>query len=55
MFKIFDMTQKQLKKYVGSGMEGLHTQVVSDGKILWGRAKDIGSKVGTAIGWIKKK
>jgi hypothetical protein len=55
MFKIFDMTQKQLKKYVGSGMDGLHTQVVSDGKILWGRAKDIGSKVGTAIGWIKKK
>lgn len=55
MFKIFDLTQKQLQKYVGSGMDGLHKQVTSDAKVMWGNVQGIAGKVGKAIGWGKKK
>lgn len=54
MFKIFDMTQAQLKKYTG-GMDGLYNQAKGDAKTLWGDAKKIKDSIGTAIGWIKKK
>ncbi len=54
MFKIFDMTQAQLKKYVG-GMDGLYNQAKGDAKTLWGGAKKLTNDIGTAIGWIKKK
>lgn len=55
MFKIFDMTQAQLKKYVGSGMDGLYKDVKSDMKTLVGGAKNLGKSIGKAAGWIKKK
>lgn len=53
-FKIFDMTQQQLKLYTGGGLDGLYNQVKSDSKTLYGGIKDMGKKLGTAIGWIKK-
>ena len=53
-FKIFDMTQQQLKNYTGSGMDGLYKSVKSDSKTLYGGIKNIGKQLGTAIGWIKK-
>ncbi len=55
MFKIFDITQTQLKKYIGSGMDGLYNDVKSDSKTLFKNIKDMGKKIGTATGWIKKK
>ncbi len=55
MFKIFDMTQAQLKKYIGGGMDGLYKDVISDSKTLFKGAKDWGKKIGKAAGWFKKK
>lgn len=54
MFKLFDMTQKQLETYVG-GRGKLPDQVVNDTKTLWKRLKESGKALGTAVGWIKKK
>lgn len=54
MFKLYDMTQKQLESYVG-GRGKLYDQVISDTKTLWSRIKDTGKTIGTAAGWIKKK
>ncbi len=54
MFKIFDMTRKQLDMYVGSGMTGLYDKVKSDAGTLWSGAKKTGAAFGKAIKWIKK-
>lgn len=54
MFKLYDMTQKQLETYVG-GRGKLYDQVIGDTKTLWSRIKDTGKVLGTASGWIKKK
>ena len=54
MFKLYDMTQKQLETYVG-GRGKLYDQVIGDTKTLWSRIKDTGKTLGTAAGWIKKK
>ena len=54
MFKLYDMTQKQLESYVG-GRGTLYDQVIGDTKTLWARIKDTGKTIGTAAGWIKKK
>lgn len=54
MFKLFDLTQKQLETYVG-GRGKLYDQVVGDTKTLWSRIKSTGKTIGTAAGWIKKK
>ena len=54
-FKIYDMTQKQLNKYIGGGMDGLYKQVKSDANIMFGNVKKLGNQLGTAVGWIKKK
>ncbi len=54
MFKLYDMTQKQLESYVG-GRGKLYDQVIGDTKTLWSRIKDTGKTIGTAAGWIKKK
>lgn len=53
-FKLFDMTQQQLKLYTGSNMDGLYKNVRSDAKTLYGDVKKLGKQIGTAIGWIKK-
>ena len=55
MFRIFNLTREQLDSYVGKGMDNLYNQVKSDTKILTGRFKSVGSAIGTAMGWIKKK
>lgn len=55
MFHIFNLTREQLDSYVGKGMDNLYNQVKSDTKILTGRVKSVGSAIGTAMGWIKKK
>jgi hypothetical protein len=55
MFKIFDLTQEQLKKYIGSGMDGLYNQVKGDAKTFTGGVKSLGKTIGKAAGWIKKK
>ena len=55
MFRIFNLTREQLDSYVGKGMDSLYNQVKGDTKTLAGRVKNVGSAIGTAIGWIKKK
>lgn len=55
MMKIFELTQKQLNKYIGSGMDGLYKQVKSDAGTLTGDIKKWGASVGKAVGWIKGK
>lgn len=55
MFRIFDLTRKQLDAYVGGNMDALHKQVVGDAKTVWKGAKDWGQKIGKAAGLIKKK
>lgn len=58
MYKIFDMTRKQLDMYVGKGMDGLYKQVTKDAKTTWSNAKSnikkTGEIIGTVKGWIKK-
>ncbi|MBE6457779.1 MAG: hypothetical protein E7011_03170 [Alphaproteobacteria bacterium] len=54
MFKIYDKTQEQLKKYIGGGMDGLYNSVKSDAGTIWGNIKKTGKAIGTAAGWIKK-
>jgi hypothetical protein len=55
MFKIFELTRKQLDMYVGRGMDGLYNNVTKDTKTLWEGSKKLGEQIGTAAGWIKKK
>lgn len=55
MFRIFDKTQEQLKKYVGSGMEDLYKQVKSDASTLKGKVEKWGASLGKAVGWTKGK
>lgn len=55
MLRIFELTRKQLDKYVGPGMDNLYKQVNSDRKTLWKGTKDWGKKIIKAAGWAKKK
>lgn len=54
MYKIFDMTQKQLLKYVGSGQDALHKQVMGDVKGLYNSGKGLWNFGKTATGFFKK-
>ncbi len=54
MFKLFNMTQRQLETYVG-GRGELYDQVIGDTKTLWSRIKDTTKTIGMSAGWIKKK
>lgn len=54
MFRIFDTTQAQLKKYIGGGMDGLYKDVKNDSKTLFNSITGLGKKIGTVAGWIKK-
>ena len=53
-FKLYDMTQKQLKAYTGDSMDGLYKYVKSDAKTLWGGARSFANSFKTAMGWGKK-
>lgn len=55
MFRIFDKTQEQLKKYVGSGMDDLYQKVKADAGTLSAGVKKLGASIGKAAGWIKGK
>lgn len=44
MFKIFEMTRKQLDLYVGKGMDKLYNQTVKDTKAAWNGAKQLKGK-----------
>lgn len=55
MFKIFDITQQQLNKYVGSGMDGLYKQVKSDTGVMVAKVKNMGATIGKVTGWFKGK
>lgn len=54
MFRIFDTTQTQLKKYIGGGMDDLYKDVTNDSKRLFNSVTGLGKKIGTVAGWIKK-
>lgn len=55
MFRIFALTREQLNAYVGGGMDNLYKSTTNDAKTMWAGAKNLGKKIGTAAGWIKKK
>jgi len=55
MFRIFTLTREQLNAYVGGGMDKLYKDTTGDAKKLWADAKNLGKKIGTAAGWVKKK
>ncbi len=55
MFRIFNKTREQLDSYVGKGMDNLYKQVTSDSKKLAKNVQNLGSTLGKAFGWIKKK
>ena len=55
MFRIFELTRKQLDSYVGSGMDDLYKKATGDTKRVWANTKDWGKKIGKAIGWLGKK
>ena len=55
MLRIFKLTRERLDQYVGKGMDKLYNQVMSDSKIAAKKVKNIGTGLGKAIGWIKKK
>jgi hypothetical protein len=48
------MTQKQLLKYVGSGQDALHKQVMGDVKGLYNSGKGLWNFGKTATGFFKK-
>ena len=55
MYQIFQMTQKQLMKYVGSGQDALHKQVMGDAKGMINSGKGLWNFGKTAVGLFKKK
>ncbi|MBP3397962.1 MAG: hypothetical protein J6K82_03460 [Alphaproteobacteria bacterium] len=55
MFKIFEITNKQLNTYVGSGMDGLYNNLKGDVKNSVKIISDAGKNIGKGIGWIKGK
>ena len=55
MYQIFQMTQKQLMKYIGSSQDALHKQVIGDAKGMLNSGKGLWNFGKTAVGWFKKK
>lgn len=55
MFKIFELTRKQLEMYVGKGMDTLYNDVTGNTKTLYGDAKALKNKYKDITGWFKKK
>ncbi|MBD5388998.1 hypothetical protein HDR63_01960 [bacterium] len=54
MAQIFNRTRAQLNKYA-PGADALYNSVRGDATAVWKNARDWGKRVGTAMGWIKKK
>ncbi len=55
MFKIFELTKKQLLDYTGSGSDALYKKTVEDAKGAWNKAKEWRKGVGKAMEWFSKK
>ena len=55
MFKIFEITNRQLNTYVGSGMNDLYDNLKGDVKNSVKIISDAGKNIGKTIGWIKGK
>lgn len=55
MLSIFNMTRQKLDAYVGKGKAALYNQVKKDTNTIWKNTTDWTKKIGSAIGWIKKK
>ncbi len=55
MYKIYQMTQKQLENYIGGGMDKLYRQVNGDATTMWKGIKQTTSAFNSALGWFKKK
>ena len=55
MLRIFNLTREQLDNYVGKGMDDMYKKVTKDTSSLLKGTKNWSKKIGTAIGWIKKK
>ena len=54
MFKIFELTRKQLDMYVGKGMDSLYNSVTRDTKNLWEGGKRTKKQISEIIDLIKK-
>lgn len=55
MFKIFNLTQEQLRKYIGNkNMEQLYNTTKKDATTLIKGTKKFGADINKATGWIKK-
>ncbi|MBR2412432.1 MAG: hypothetical protein IKB10_02085 [Alphaproteobacteria bacterium] len=55
MYKIYQMTQKQLETYIGGGMDKLYKQVGGDVSTMWKGIKKTTGAFNDAVGWFKKK
>lgn len=55
MFKIFEMTKKQLLDYTGSGADSLYNKATGDAKNAWNKANVWRKNTVKAMGWFKKK
>lgn len=55
LFRIFDMTRDQLKKYTSGVKDTLHKQVAGDAKRMWDKAINLKDKAKTVMGWDSKK
>ncbi|MFA7187906.1 MAG: hypothetical protein WC137_00285 [Alphaproteobacteria bacterium] len=55
MFKIFEITKKQLMDYTGSGSDSLYNKAIGDTKNAWSKAHEWRRGITKAIGWFKKK
>lgn len=53
-FKIFDMTQAQLKLYTGNEAGSLYNATKKDPSNLLSKVRAMGKSIGTATGWFKK-
>jgi len=55
MFKIFELTKKQLLDYTGKGADDLYNKATKDTKNAWNKANQWRKGVVKATGWFKKK
>ncbi len=55
MFKIFELTKKQLLDYTGSGSDALYKKATGDAKNVWSKTNEWGRGAAKVFGWIKKK
>lgn len=55
MFKIFELTKKQLADYTGDGADKLYKKASGDAKSVWNKTNQWRKNVVKAMGWFQKK